>query len=63
MANLTSKYTERQLKRFGRVRKLPLEHACKQIIDMKPPRKVNEDDRDKLVGWCEQRQEHGWTGR
>ena len=34
--NISNKVTERRLKWFGHVQRRPLEHACRQIIDMKP---------------------------
>ena len=50
-----SKVAERRLKLFGHVKRRPLEHACAQIIDMKPPaeNQVDENPRTKVDGYCE----------
>ena len=39
LVNIPSKATERLLQWFGHVTRRPLGHACKQIMDMKPPGK------------------------
>ena len=59
VAIISSKMTERQLKWFGHVKRRQIEHACGQIIHLKPPGKrgrprtrwMDAVDRDmKMVG-------------
>ena len=61
MTNISSKVTERRLKWFGHVQRHPLEHACRQIMDMKPPGKRK--TKDKVGGCCERRHENSGNGK
>ena len=56
VAIISSKVTERRLKLFGHVKRRPLEHACGQIMDTKPPGSKTKDEVD---GFCRQRHENG----
>ena len=59
VANISCTVTERRLKWSGHVRRRPLEDACRQIMDMKPPRKRQKKTEDTMDGSCGQRHDNG----
>ena len=46
VAIISSRVTERRLKLFGHVKRRPHEHACRQIMDTKPPGSKTKDEVD-----------------